>query len=82
MSPQLTPKALELIARTEAKNAVKAPIVIPHTSTWKGPRKPEPVGKMAPEDIKRRKYINWGGVDKVRAAGEDRPRQPLIEDYR
>jgi hypothetical protein len=83
MSPQPTPKALELIAKVEARNAAKVPIVAPHTSTWKPkPYRWESKTKenKPPEDLNRRRYTNWGGVDRVHSDGQVKNQTLLSEE--
>jgi hypothetical protein len=80
---KLTQKAKDLIAKVESDrnrlNQAQAPI----TSIIPASRKPAPQMKKAPQDINRRKYSNWGGVDTVRFSGENRQQQPLTEyDFR
>jgi hypothetical protein len=82
---ELTQKAKDLIAKVDAKKEsdikllkqckVPSPIIIYQNDKLN--QKP----RKAPQDLNRRKYTNWGGVDSVIKAGENTQRQSLAENY-
>ncbi len=82
---ELTQKAKDLIAKVDAKKEsdikllkqckVPSPIIIYQNDKFnQEPRK-------APQDLNRRKYTNWGGIDSCVNSGENKQRRPLDEDY-
>ena len=80
---KLTQKAKDLIAKVEIDMNRLHQVQSPITSIIPVSRKPAPHMKKAPQDLNRRKYSNWGGVDTVRFSGENRQGHPLTEyDFR
>lgn len=80
---KLTQKAKDLISKVESDRNRLHQTQAPITSIITAERKPAPQMKKAPQDLNRRKYSNWGGVDTVRFSGENRQSQPLTEyDFR
>ena len=80
---KLTQKAKDLIAKVESDSNRLREAQAPTTSIIPYVKKPAPQMKKAPQDLNRRKYSNWGGVDTVRFSGENRQSQPLTEyDFR
>jgi len=82
---ELTQKAKDLIAKVDAEKKsdmnllkqckVPSPIIIYQNDKLnQEPRK-------APQDMNRRKYKNWGGIDSFISSGENKQKQPLHEDY-
>jgi hypothetical protein len=76
---KLTQKAKQLIAKFEIDRNRLHLASAPITSVNAGDRKPAPQMKKTPEDINRRKYSNWGGVDTFRFSGENKQRRPLSD---
>lgn len=82
---ELTQKAKDLIAKLDAKRKsdmnllkqFKVPCITIINSIDKNESQP----RKAPEDLNRRKYTNWGGIDTINNSGENKQRQPLAEDY-